>query len=215
VSGLDPETARALGIAGVVATIVASLVALVSNQLAAYVARGTAKDVARIQSETQLLIDRRKVLRDHRAERLRWFLEHTAHRFGVWQDVFVAAREEDRNEVARRALQVFESDVVRDLAFMSTPDAEFQKVAREFIHADNRLKRVVNTALERSQLAPLDREMQPYLDTLRNTIIHLGIVAEQYILGAYWEGLDIEPFRQLPQAPEQDARAVSSVGPRV
>ena len=114
--GLDSETARALGIAGVVATIVASLVALVSNQLAAHIARGTARDVARIQSETQLLVDRRKVLRDHRAQRLGGFLEYTAHRFGGWQDVFVAACEEDRDEVARCALRVFENDVARDLA---------------------------------------------------------------------------------------------------
>jgi hypothetical protein len=213
VSGIDPETARALGIAGVVATIVASLVALVSSQLAAYVARSTAKDIARLQSETQLLVDRRRVLRDHRAERLRGFLEHTAHRFGAWQDVFVAAQEEDKTELERRALRVFDSGVVRDLAFMSTPDAEFQEVAREFIRADNHLKRIVNAALERPQLSSLDREMQPHLDRLRDVITRLGIVAERYILGAYWERPDIEAFGRLTQAHGDDARTVSSVGP--
>jgi hypothetical protein len=51
--GLDPQTAWTLGIAGVLATVFASLIAAGSNLIGQLIQRGTAKQVALIQAKRQ------------------------------------------------------------------------------------------------------------------------------------------------------------------
>lgn len=88
-AGLDPETARALGIAGVVATISAALIAVVSNLIGQWIQRGTARQVAQIQAAAQRELKYGKAAREYREQLVAPVRAFVSRRLGLWFDAWI------------------------------------------------------------------------------------------------------------------------------
>ena len=173
-AGLDPETVRWLSQLGVAATIIASVIALVSNLIGQL-----------IQRRTQLELDRRKATREYREQLVREFRVRISHRTASVDDLYGAVSRGNTTEIKTVIKQLQSEHTFWDPSYLhgGAADAQLLKALREFADMETELGAFARRHGDSVNLVNLGPTITVLRGKLLKASLTLNQAIERYVLG--------------------------------